>query len=439
MDEVGVPGVSLAVISDNRVVFSESYGIKETKQREAIDDSTIFEAASLSKTFFLFAVYTLVDAGKLDLDKPMYQYLPYEPLEHDSRYKLITPRMILSHCSGIENWKRYNDPNVLEIIANPGEKMVYSGEGYNYLAKVVALLLNKDNETYTQEMVFDPLQLKRSFTHYDSSGEYPGNIAVGHSLMGNEIPKMKNKASIPSSGVHTIAKDYANLLIAIFNRKYFPQDQVNDILRPISRVWKDDSTKAYWGIGFGVQYSKDDTIVFQNGNNKGFRAWAYYSVVHKCGFVFLTNSDLGISLAKALNSISVDLKTDRMLTWLGERQYPDPLFTLLKVYRNHGENALFAAIDKMRLQNKDSLDFDLLNTVSWFMMENKDLSIRLMEKNIELHPDNPSSYFNIARLHMEFKEYSVAYENFKKCKQMNLHERNLDKDLQECEKQLFTK
>ena len=100
--EVGVPAMSLAIIDSDRVVFSGTYGYREMEGEKRADENTVFEAASLTKMFLLFAVQQLVQEGAFDLNKPMYQYLEYPPLEHDPRYKLITPRMILSHSSGIE-------------------------------------------------------------------------------------------------------------------------------------------------------------------------------------------------------------------------------------------------------------------------------------------------------------------------------------------------
>ena len=76
----------------------------------------------------------LVDAGKLDLDKPLVQYLGKPYLENDDRQNLITARRVLTHSTGFPNWRPENQP--LKIIFPPGERFSYSGEGFVFL-KVV--------------------------------------------------------------------------------------------------------------------------------------------------------------------------------------------------------------------------------------------------------------------------------------------------------------
>src|SRR5579859_2119893 len=215
MQDVGVPALSLAVIKDNRIAYFHTYGYKHLDNKGPANRRTLFQAGSLTKSFLVFTVYKLVDEGLLDLDKPMYQYLEYEPLQHDPRYKLITPRMILSHSSGIENWKSDNNPDTLEIVSNPGERYVYSGEGYVYLSKVVELILHKRYEDYINEMVIRPLRLKRSFSHFSANGEHPRNYAFGHGDFGKEFKKEKLTVPDPAGSMQITARDYAKLLIAI--------------------------------------------------------------------------------------------------------------------------------------------------------------------------------------------------------------------------------
>src|SRR5580692_11694837 len=107
--DVGIQAVSVAIIDDNKVVFSNAYGYKQLSAKDKVDPNTVFEACSLSKSYLVYVVFKLVDEGKFDLDKPICQYMEPGPiLDHDPRYKLITSRMILSHCSGIENWDTDN-------------------------------------------------------------------------------------------------------------------------------------------------------------------------------------------------------------------------------------------------------------------------------------------------------------------------------------------
>ncbi len=100
MDSLQIPGLSIAIIENNKVVYYRTFGYKNIETKEKVGDSTLFEAASMTKPVFVYAVMKLVEKGELNLDTPLYKYYPYDDIDHDERYKLITARMILSHTSG---------------------------------------------------------------------------------------------------------------------------------------------------------------------------------------------------------------------------------------------------------------------------------------------------------------------------------------------------
>src|SRR5690606_33606031 len=134
MDSLNIPGLSIAVINDSKVVYHNTFGFANVEKKLPVTDKTIFEAASISKSEFAFFVMQFVEEGKLDLDKPLYEYLPYQDIANDERYKKITARMVLSHRSGFPNWRENEDDKKLKIKFDPGTDYEYSGEGYQYLA-----------------------------------------------------------------------------------------------------------------------------------------------------------------------------------------------------------------------------------------------------------------------------------------------------------------
>jgi CubicO group peptidase (beta-lactamase class C family) len=97
MSQADVPGLSIAVLRNGRTAWLHNFGIKNTKTKEAVTDDTIFEAASLSKPVFAYAVLKLVDQGKVGLDVPLSTYLPKPYIESDDRLAKITARIVLSH------------------------------------------------------------------------------------------------------------------------------------------------------------------------------------------------------------------------------------------------------------------------------------------------------------------------------------------------------
>jgi CubicO group peptidase (beta-lactamase class C family) len=384
ISEAGIPAVSLAVISNNQVVYYKNYGYKNVAEKARVDQQTIFESASLSKSFFVFLVLQLVDEGKLDLDKPLYQYLENPLLAHDPRYKKITARMVLSHSSGIENWQSDNNPDTLEILSNPGEKFIYSGEGYNYLAKVVEVILGQKEKEYFQQLVFSPLGLKRTYACFSADGSFPVNYASGYTRSGKPVPKWKNAEVVPSSGVNTTAGDYAAVLVSTFDKRYVSGKRMVDILRPACKL-VDTSDMFTWGAGFGLQYGQGDTLLFQNGDNQGYKALMYYSVVNKCGLVFLTNSDLGIAIAKRLNDMTVSLNIAPTVDLLADIQYPGDVLRLLKIYKDKGTVPLFGEIASLETEKTDT---EVSNTLSQLadIISERDTTVskRLLQENTRI-------------------------------------------------------
>src|SRR5881628_2566443 len=96
MKEALVPGLSLALVNEGS--FRQfSFGVKNAATGEPVTDSTVFEAASLSKPVFAYAVLKLADSGQVELDAPLVRYLPGDYVENDPRVRRITARMVLSH------------------------------------------------------------------------------------------------------------------------------------------------------------------------------------------------------------------------------------------------------------------------------------------------------------------------------------------------------
>ncbi|HKA21601.1 MAG TPA: serine hydrolase domain-containing protein [Blastocatellia bacterium] len=96
MKAADVPGLSIALVQDGKVAWVRAFGVKDSKSKAPVTDETVFEAASLSKPVFAYAVLKLVDAGQIDLDKPLNQYLPGDyDVGPDPRLSQVTPRRVL--------------------------------------------------------------------------------------------------------------------------------------------------------------------------------------------------------------------------------------------------------------------------------------------------------------------------------------------------------
>jgi CubicO group peptidase (beta-lactamase class C family) len=423
MDDIGVPGVSLAVIENNKIVFSNTYGFRQLQPLKRANRHTVFEACSLSKGYLVYVVYKLVDEGKLDLDKPMYQYMPYEPLEHDQRYKLITPRIILSHCSGMENWKQHNNKDTLEILSTPGEKYTYSGEAYNYLAKVVGLLLHEPYEQYIEQVLFKPLDLQNSFVQFKKKNglfhkESPWNYAMGYRYFGQEVSKWKNYEPVPSSANNVTAEDYAKLIIGIFDKKHLSEKSINTILEPHTLVRKTADNTYYYGNGFEVFYVAGDTIIVHGGSNPGYKSEIFYSVVNKRGFVFFSNSDRGRMMTVKLSEMTAGLDISKYFDLPVEHQYPSTPIALLKIYRDKNGQAMMEEVERLKREGK--MDINTWNELG-FVFTEKDTAIamKLLEESYRLNPKHPDVNCLLGDLYWERGQFDVALQYYLEAKELN--------------------
>jgi CubicO group peptidase (beta-lactamase class C family) len=137
MDSRLIPGLSLAFVNEGRISHRAAYGLADASSGRAVTHDTVFEAGSLSKPVFAYAALKCCEAGVLNLDTQLADYLKVPYLEDDPRHRTITARHVLSHTTGFPNWRRKKP---LKTHFRPGERHSYSSEGYVYLQHVLSHL-----------------------------------------------------------------------------------------------------------------------------------------------------------------------------------------------------------------------------------------------------------------------------------------------------------
>lgn len=309
MDSLKLPGLSVAVINDGKIVYHRALGLANIDSNKKVDDSTMFEAASLSKTTFAFLVMKLAEDGKIDLDKPLYEYLPNPEIDYDDRYKLITARMCLDHTTGFPNWRSDMKGVQLYIQFTPGTKYSYSGEGYEYLANVVAHIthINLKNlgQLYAQEVSL-PLSLQHFyFTWNDFLEQHKATGYYG----GHPSPRWHPIIFRAASSLHTEAVDYARFLIAVMNSKGLKGASIDEMLKEQISIPNDTvGSHDAFGLGFYMEPTKYGIRYAHNGSNGDFTSGFMFYRKQKFGYVFLTNCENGGEFNKALRSFLIGNK-----------------------------------------------------------------------------------------------------------------------------------
>src|SRR5215216_6365727 len=130
MHETGAPGLTLALANRDGLIRVSTYGYADTKAGSRVVPETMFEIGSISKSFVSLALMQLRDEGKLDLNKPIVEYLPW--LKINSKFAPVTTHHILSHTAGLPGAPLLLDALLAELWTayEPGKRFLYSNTGY---------------------------------------------------------------------------------------------------------------------------------------------------------------------------------------------------------------------------------------------------------------------------------------------------------------------
>jgi CubicO group peptidase (beta-lactamase class C family) len=278
-----------------------------------VNENTLFEAASITKPVFAFAVQRLAERGIIDLDKPLYQYLPYPDIEYDERYKLITAKHVLTHRTGFPNWRDMNPDNKLDLKFTPGTKYKYSGEGFEYLKMVIETITGKKVEQVLQEEVIQPMSLYHTF--FSTNDSLKQMKSEGHY---NMFPNSKGLPDQPGMAysMHTEAKIFTNFMLYLFEQKGLSEATYKTMLTkqseyPVDSTEEKPSSPSYMGISLDIRETPFGISFGHGGNNGDFTCRFEMFKDLKMGYVVFTNSNTSdLLLYDALGRFLIEGKND---------------------------------------------------------------------------------------------------------------------------------
>jgi CubicO group peptidase (beta-lactamase class C family) len=280
LDRHGVPGVAVGFVDGDGAAQVVTVGTRGDG-RGPVEPDSVFAAASLSKPVFASGVMSLVDEGRLELDRPLSEYLVEPYLANDERAASITARIVLSHTTGFPNWR--ND-GPLFLRWSPGTRWGYSGEGYSYLQEVVEHLTGTRLDLYLADAVLQPLGMHDSTFAWQDVDEM--RLALGHSSDGNlRPPLLPPHAKAAAGGMFTTLSDYLRFLVhslADNHRMFEVQSRIDDELA--------------WGLGWGIERTDAGQAVWQWGDDPGYKNFVIGLPADRQGVVVFTNGDGGAAV-----------------------------------------------------------------------------------------------------------------------------------------------
>ena len=303
MDSIGMPGLSIAIINDAQIIYHRTFGVTNIDTKDKVSKETLFDAGSMSKTTFTFLVMKLVEQGIINLDQPLYTYLPYPDIAYDDRYKLITARMVLSHTSGFPNWRIMNKDGKLDIKFTPGTQYLYSGEGFEYLANVVAHLKNIQKNSLQhlfEKEVSIPLDMKCAYftwndyvAKHQATGHVDGKVSGGWGLSANK-PDFGASYSLQTDAI-----SYAKFIIAMMQEQGLKKKTYDEMLKAQVLI-PSSSDSSYYCLGIEMKHTRFGNEYMHDGYNLNFYSAFMFNKAQKFGYVFFTNCNKGFDFNNKL-------------------------------------------------------------------------------------------------------------------------------------------
>ncbi|HEY9143569.1 MAG TPA: serine hydrolase domain-containing protein [Arenimonas sp.] len=295
MQETGVEGLAIAVIRDGKIVLDQGFGVTNARTGGEVDRQTLFEAASLSKPVFAYFTLALARQGVLDLDQPLSTYWTHPDLRDDPRHERITARMLLTHTSGLPNW-RSETGGKLALSFEPGTAFQYSGEGYEYLRGAIQKQLKLDDAAL--QALFDEEVTKAvgaGFMKYTWDDAIPARKAYGHR---DGVPTDNHRHDHnfgASYSLNTTAGDYARFVVALLRPDNPGKQALADQLFGLQTGLPTKAGEPHRTLGFAVKDTGGRLMYYHSGNNGDFRAYVHFYRDTGDGVVMLSNSDKLVS------------------------------------------------------------------------------------------------------------------------------------------------
>jgi CubicO group peptidase (beta-lactamase class C family) len=357
IDEAMVPGMSSAIIQEGQLAGYVCCGTRGVQAPDRVDEHTVFDAASLSKTVFAHAVLQLVDQGCLSLDVPLSDYLP-NYVRGDDRATLITARHVLSHTGGFPNWRNLDVP--LKTYFEPGTRFSYSGEGFLYLQKAVEAITGEKLYSLSERLVFQPFAMTRSSYVWD--WRFDPNRAYPHDAFGRPALGGKPGEGNAAWSLQTTAADFARFLVGVLDGSRLRPEMAQAWLRPqinihypgiqnLAQTLEGEvSTGLAWGLGWGLEPA--DSKFFHWGDNGNFKAFTIGSIQGRNALVSFWNGAGGLVIAPEL--VAALIPGDRpSLAWLEYGRLDSVTRRLLRKARSEGVAAAWPEIETANLKEED--------------------------------------------------------------------------------------
>jgi CubicO group peptidase (beta-lactamase class C family) len=329
-----VTGLSIALIDDQRVVWSQGFGYADLARQTPATANTLYRVASVSKVFTDTAAMQLAERGLLNIDQPVQKVLPnFAPMTRQPQ-AAITPRQLMTHHSGLPRDKGHSFQadapdsftevvgylNQTPVAYPPGHTFNYSNLSLSLLGSVVQSASGTPFAQHMQQSVLTPLGMADSSFSAEPSASARMSLGYKQGAVQKEWPLR----DVPAGGLNSSTLDLARFVSMVFaqgksgDKQILKPETVTEMLRPQNSAVPLDLNFSV-GLGWMLSTLGQSTLqnagpVAHHGGAIGmFRSQMYLLPQHKLGVVVLANSNSAMGLvdraATEALSLALEAKT----------------------------------------------------------------------------------------------------------------------------------
>lgn len=295
-DKKNTAGLALAILKDGKVIYQKEYGMANVEKKIEINDSTIFHVASIAKQFTVFSVLLLEEQGKLSLDNDVRKYIPELP-QFES---IITLKQLANHTSGLrDQWEllelsgnenaMITKSQVFKLIKKQqhlnfkaGEQYMYSNTGSFLLAEVIERVSKQSFIEFTQQHIFQPLEMKNTFFATDQS-KLSEQCAESYSWNGKDHQQEKWSCQIVGpTNLKTTTTDLSKWMMSWSTYKV-------DLFEKMKTITVTNNSK-HTGLGLFKYAHRGLDMFVHAGGDAGFRAYMAQIPSERFGVIILGNT-----------------------------------------------------------------------------------------------------------------------------------------------------
>ena len=274
---------SLLVAKNGKIVYNNQVGYADFKNKEPLNEASVFQLASVSKQFTAAAIMLLYERNQIKLTDTVNKYFPNFPYEH------VTITNLLNHTGGLpkyfwvaeHKWKQEKAPTNSEMMTllassdvlrffKPGRNFDYSNTGYIVLASIVEKISGTSFNDFVKKNIFDPLNMKDSFVYSFENDNIRANQLDGYRLYRGwrhlKINNTVNDAIVGDKNVYTTSEDLFKWTLGLNNGKLLSKESLDLMYAKGETIY---GRKIPYGFGFRID-TKDQNTIYHHGKWNGF-------------------------------------------------------------------------------------------------------------------------------------------------------------------------